>query len=391
MTLRAAIVVPFAMIAIAAAPVHRVTLHEGLEAYRNNHIAQAEPALRAVAADPAASAADRAEALRALGRIDWLVRGHIDAIAAALEQTSAGDERCATATLALRIYREAGEPATPLGAAEAARAQCQSDHADAMRAQLARTHLALAASNSADCTVQLAAAAAELAGIDEAARSAPEIAATSFSLALAERDANSAFTAWRGYFWLADADAPQAMGQYAGHVRAIFAAGLAPNADDSDVIALINMLIQAGFTDDARMLAEQTAVATRAQNNPDWRHADAYFAFERAVRASTLRANREMAAGGHAIWYEGEIRSAMGRLMQNASLSGDPKTALANAYGIYGSLGETSGYPSMHGGHLVQDEHLDVAQYGHHAQLRFIVIDNMVSNGFEVLALGRVG
>lgn len=383
MTPRAVIVLPFAMIAIAAAPVHPATLQEALDAYRNNHIAQAEPGLRAVATDPAASVADRAEALRTLGRIDWLVRGHTGAIAAALEQTPTGDERCTTATLALRIYREAGEPTTPLAAAEAARAQCQSDHGDAMHTQLARTHLALAAGNPAVRTAQLAAAASELAGIDETARSAPEIAATSFSLALAERDPASAFTAWRGYFWLTNTDAPQAMSKYAGHAHAIFAAGLAPNAADSDLIALINMLIQAGFTEDARLLAEQTAIATRARDNLDWRHADAYFTFEHAVRASTLRANREMAAGGHAAWYEGEIRSAMGQLMQSAGLSGDPKIALASAYGIYGSLGETSGYPSMHGGHLVQDEHLDVAQYGHHAQLRFIVIDNMVSNGFE--------
>jgi hypothetical protein len=383
MTLRTCVVVCFAMLGLAVAPAGAASLQDGLDAYHDNHIAEAEAALSAVVADPAASGEDRAEALRTLGRITWLARGSTDAIAAALAQTPAGAQGCETAVLALRLYREAGAPASALGAAEALRAQCPADEAEAMHTQLARTHLALAAADAGARAAQLAAAAAELAAIDQAGRSAPEIAAAAFSLALAQRDAAAALAAWRAYFWLTDADAPQAMQRYAGRVRAVFAAGLAPGGADSDVIALVTMLIRAGFVEDAQLLATQTGVAARAGDNADWRNADAYFAFDRGVRASTLRANREMAQGGHAAWYQDEIKAAMGQLMQAAGLSGDPTTALAEAYGFYGTLGETSGYPSLHAGHLVRDETLNVEQYGRRGQLRFIVIDNMIANGFE--------
>jgi hypothetical protein len=52
-------------------------------------------------------------------------------------------------------------------------------------------------------------------------------------------------------------------------------------------------------------------------------------------------------------------------------------------FGIYGSLGDTGGYPSLHGGHFVQEEQIAVSQYGRSGEMRFIVIDNMVANGFE--------
>ncbi len=107
------------------------------------------------------------------------------------------------------------------------------------------------------------------------------------------------------------------------------------------------------------------------------------FAFDAAVRADTLRANREMMGGGRAPWYGDAIRADMGALMRSTGLSGDPRTLLAENFGLYGSLGETSGYPSLHGGHLAEDRHLSVDEYGHHGELRFIVIDNMLANGYE--------
>jgi hypothetical protein len=69
--------------------------------------------------------------------------------------------------------------------------------------------------------------------------------------------------------------------------------------------------------------------------------------------------------------------------MREAALTGDPASAIGQTFGLYGSLGETSGYPSLHAGHLVQDERIAVAQYGRTDTLRFVVIDNMISNGFE--------
>jgi hypothetical protein len=57
--------------------------------------------------------------------------------------------------------------------------------------------------------------------------------------------------------------------------------------------------------------------------------------------------------------------------------------ALGDRYGTYINLGETAGYFDLHMGHVVDDEKRTVDQYGDTAQVRFIVLDSMVSNGFE--------
>src|SRR5690606_4627061 len=134
-------------------------------------------------------------------------------------------------------------------------------------------------------------------------------------------------------------------------VQALFAAGLAPGANDAARARLVDLLIRAGFADDARTLA-----GAMRDDDPVWRGARAYFTFHAAVRDATLRANREMAQGGRAPWYEAAIRAAMAALMQAAGLGGDPQIAMREAYGLYGTLGETSGYPSLHGGHVARDE-----------------------------------
>lgn len=371
---------------IAFAPAaDAATLAEALTAYRNNQIADAERQLADVATDPAASAEDRAGALRELGRIDGLVRGETDAIAAAMAQTPSGEEACATAAVALRAYRDAGEPATPLAYAQSASATCTPSAAETLRIQRARTHLALAAADNSVRTQNLAAASEQLSGIAPIARGAPDVAATRFSLAIAQRDAGAALSAWRDYYWLTDADAPQALGTYAGRTQAIFTAGLAPNASDASILTLIELLNRAGFTADARQYAADTNIAPRAADDLAWRRAASFFAFDSAVRAASLRANREIAGGGGATWYGGEIQAAMGQLLQANDLSpGDnPAPLLAEHFGIYGTLGETSGYPSLHGGHLVQEERIAVSQYGRSGEVRFVVIDRMLSNGYE--------
>src|SRR5262249_12156618 len=152
---------------------------------------------------------------------------------------------------------------------------------------------------------------------------------------------------------------------------------------NADVLALIEMLNRAGWATDSKQFADETGIAQRAADDPVWRKAAAYFTFDAAVRAETLRANREMAAGGHAAWYGDAIRTDLGALMQPVGLNRDPRTVRAENFALYGSLGETSGYPSLHGGHLEEDRHIAVDQYGHHAELRFIVIDNMLANGYE--------
>jgi hypothetical protein len=370
--------------ALFSGPASAVTLAEALSAYRNNQVADAERMLGEVAADPAASDFDRATARRKLTRIDWMAHGETDAATRALAETPPGEGFCAVMTGALSVFREAENGGAIIEQAESVGPQCRASDLETLRIERARIHIALAAVASGDERARhLAQAAENLNAIDAVAAATPQVALPHFSLALAQRDAAAAFAAWRTYYWLTDADAPQALGMYAGRVEQIFANGLRPGAADSDVITLVAMLARAGFTDDAQVLAEQTGIANRAGENGEWRPVAAYFALNDAIREATLRANREIINGGRASWYEREIIAASTRAMEAMGLSGDPRVALAEAFGVYGTVGETSGYPSMHGGHLVQDERLQVEQYGRSGEVRFIVIDNVLANGYE--------
>ena len=56
---------------------------------------------------------------------------------------------------------------------------------------------------------------------------------------------------------------------------------------------------------------------------------------------------------------------------------------IASCFGAYISIGTTAGYFDLHMGHFVSDEARTVEQYGRRADLRLIVLDNMISNGFQ--------
>ncbi|HYD74278.1 MAG TPA: hypothetical protein VEF55_14160 [Candidatus Binatia bacterium] len=377
----ATIVLFFASFSGAA---HAVTLAEALSAYRNNQVAEAEHMLGEVAADPVASETDRAAARRKLARIDWMARGQTDAAARALAETPPGEGYCGVMTGALSVFREAGDGGAVIEQADAVGPECSASDLETLRIERARIHMTLAAAASPDQRARhLARASEQLNAIDPVAATTPEVALPRFSLALAQRDAAAAFAGWRTYYWLTDSDAPQALSLYAGRVEQIFANGLRTDAADADVVALIAMLTRAGFADDAQLIAEETGVGARAGDSVEWRRVAAYFALNSAIREATLRANREIINGGRAAWYQGEIIDASTRAMEAMGLSGDPRIALADAFGVYGTVGETSGYPSMHGGHLVQDERLHVEQYGRGGEVRFIVIDNVLANGYE--------
>ena len=56
---------------------------------------------------------------------------------------------------------------------------------------------------------------------------------------------------------------------------------------------------------------------------------------------------------------------------------------LGEKFGTDVNIGETGSVSDMHAGHRVVDEQRDVEQYGHHARVRFVQLDTMISNGFE--------
>lgn len=379
MVVRTALVAGLALFVVSASA-QAASLDDGLNAYRDNHVAEAERTFTAIAGDAHASADDRAGAQRELGRIAWLARGDARPIASALVQAPSS-QACETATLAARIFREAGNASAMVAQAAQKLPDCQGPLANDLRVELARDQLAIATTSQREQALR--AAAEYLSGVRGAGARSPDASGARFSLAIMQRDPNAALAAWRDYFWLTDSDAPQAMTSYRGHAQAVFAAGLASNATVADRVALLSMIARAGFIDDARRLAAETNIAPAAAHDPAWRRLDALFRFDASVRAMTLAVNRRLMAGQHVTTYTRDILAAQTRLMRDAGLSGDPDRALLETYGFYGTIGETGGFPSLHAGYVVQDDRAHVEQYGRSGDLRFIAIDHMLANGYQ--------
>jgi hypothetical protein len=56
---------------------------------------------------------------------------------------------------------------------------------------------------------------------------------------------------------------------------------------------------------------------------------------------------------------------------------------VTDAFNFGSTFGFTSGYPSVHLGHVVENETRKVSQYGKTAELNFRVYDQMIANGFQ--------
>lgn len=69
------------------------------------------------------------------------------------------------------------------------------------------------------------------------------------------------------------------------------------------------------------------------------------------------------------------------RAFERAVKKAIPKDA-ERRFGVVYTMGETENVPGMHYGHRVLDEQRAVEQYGRTGRLRFILLDNMIANGF---------
>lgn len=377
--------------ALCATVANAATFQDGLSAYTANRVADAETIYAAVIADPNASAGDRTESARELGRIAWLIdRDEPRALRWLETALTNGDRPCLTGALWLRVQREANRAADAFAAQDRFLALChnEADDADLVRLQAARAGLEVAAGQTGEArTATLTRVAADLAALDAATRVGLAANQLVLGLGLSQGDPEAALGGWRAYLWLAgERDAPLALEAWQGRVSGLFRSALKPDAAAADQAALVELLMRTGFADEARRLAADARLAERAVDDPAWRRAAAYLRLRDQIDAAGLAENRKLARGGARDGrdYTRALKNALKAAAEAAGVSSDP-TALATAFGIYGTDpgGETSGYPSWHAGHLVQDERRSVDQYGRHGEVRFVVIDNMISNGFE--------
>ncbi|HYD46224.1 MAG TPA: hypothetical protein VEA79_13245, partial [Phenylobacterium sp.] len=335
-----------------AASAQAASINDALAAYRQTRVGDAETAFRAVYADPAASAKDRATAARELARIAWLVDGDSAAAKARLAEAEAvGDDLCDTGEMRARVLRESGERPAAVSEGRRLAGACEEPlEADEVRQQVLQALVEQAGAARGDERDRLLAEAErEIAGFSPDGRAGLELNREALTVAVMRRDADRLGEAWRGYFWLADRKAPQALGDYEARIDRLFADGLRPGASAGEQLALADLLIRAGFFEAARQLAADAELATRSGGDPRWARAQAYFRFRDEIGARTLTMNRQMARGTRpAKTYYDDLVLKLLRELTGETRPEAIKAAAARDFGLYGTVGETGGYPSLH-------------------------------------------
>lgn len=361
-------------------PVYAASLPEALEAYRSNKVAEAERLFGEILADKAASASDRAAAARELARIKWLIDGKADAgLKYVQAAASIGDKPCATGLLEARILREAGRLKRGIARSPGLIATCDDpSQADEIRLQTISMHMDVATATGSRDDLDRAAALIDKLAADVAAGPVGSRARLQYAL-LAGR-AEDALRGWRDYFWLSEVDAPPIFAS--GSVAAAFSAALKQGAGDDEKLALASILIRVGFAEEARRYMKGSGVS--GSDHPLARRLAIYFEQTDRIRAAALKVNKDLARGRRDEKMLAKVTDeATDALFVATGASGNPVQALIDHYGLFWSVGMTSGYPSLHMGHVVEDRRETVSQYGHAAKVRFLVLDNMVSNGFQ--------
>lgn len=360
------------------------TLNSALRAYRENRVSDAEAILARLIADQATSPGDRAQALLSVARIAGHVDNDLPRALRALDEARAFPEaRCEAAATTARLLNRGGRAADLLRRADALVASCTdpSDRAQVML-QAAEAALDVSAGRQPDVG-SLQRVLGWLDGAGEDARTGLQGSALRLEVALLQRDPATALQAWRSYFWLTDTDMPQGIASPRGSAADLFARGLADGAPAEAGLHLADLLVRAGFARAAERFARASRLGEQALGHPLWARIAAYFEARRELEQALLAVNRRLARGGQAGNVPALHDRVTARLATAAGIAGEPGEVLRTAYGLYGQVGQTDGFPSVHLGHLIESRRRTVEQYGHRAEVGFIVLDNMLANGFQ--------
>lgn len=369
------------------APAAAASFSEAQAAYTRYNVTEAERLYNAVADDAAAPPKDRASARRELARIAWLVDGDQSKAAALLAKSLKQDpDPCPAALLYGRVLNSGNDHAaipSKLAPYSNACAEVEPGVAvEAVRAlYLAGLRLPLKARSK-----PMAEALAAWTALPKLAQERLAGARLRLAIGLAAGNGTEALAGWKDYFWLADTSAPQAFGKSDAEVRATFERGARHDAAPADAMALAALLMRAGFAEELRLFAADRRLAAVGSLTARWKPVEAYLNLEAALKADVLAFNRAFARHGKADQADYEKR--LNGLLKSAAVqldskADDPMPVLNRAYGLWGVVGLSNGVMSLHLGHSVVDERQAVEQHGRHGQVRFIALDNMISNGFS--------
>jgi hypothetical protein len=203
---------------------------------------------------------------------------------------------------------------------------------------------------------------------------------------------DAALLAWRSYYHVAPGyPAPNAIAGAGEELKRILPGWQGAGAESSERIALVKALADTRFFTEAAMVALDPRTNETVRENSRVRQVVAYARAIRKVREVTEEFYRQtILGGGDPDEFEDQVKAqaapvlmAMGIDLQPPPSDDELDALFDEHFGAQIMLGRTAGYNDLHMGHRVIDETRTVQQYGHEAELRFVALDSMVSNGFQ--------
>jgi hypothetical protein len=244
---------------------------------------------------------------------------------------------------------------------------------------------------------QLAFAERELSATIDKVGPTPQPASLLLDAALLANDGPAALRAWRGYYGVTAQSALLAPAAATLAAQLPTWRGIDASAEERRAVGLA-LADSRFFNEAALVLRDPCAHHAVDAGDPRVANVVAYAAALRSLRKETDEYYRNVAlhrakprdleaivdAAGRSLW--GKL-SYQGQYSQQA-LTG----ALSRDFGTVATLGNTSNVFDLHLTHRVVDEERQVSQYGRTATLRFIALDGIVSNGFQMwVSDGRSG
>jgi hypothetical protein len=203
---------------------------------------------------------------------------------------------------------------------------------------------------------------------------------------------------WHSYFLIGTGDTARGVLLNARHALDAILPGR--NLTSVDQRALRDALAGSRFFDAAAvvaMMSHDTATSARSRAEELVQYARFLNGVERATndyyrqvalgRTDTTEWHRQYTRLSTALWPH-LVWPGVSPKFDTRRLASE----LDARFGTYVNFGKTSGYNDLHMGHRVVDERRRVTQYGHSADLRFVALDAMTSDGFQTwLWDGRAG
>ncbi len=205
-------------------------------------------------------------------------------------------------------------------------------------------------------------------------------------------DGDAALLGWRSYFHVVPGSPmPNAIAKAGNIIQNILPDWSEAEATVDTRIRLIHALGESRLFAEAELVALDPRADERVRENPRVIELMAYARIVRKLREEVDDFYRLLSLRKtHPSKLDQLLNRAWNELWPDLHEPGS-KTAprgkkltqiLATRFGTDFTVGETGGFYSLHMGHIVIDETRSVTQYGYSGDMRFVSLDNMVSNGF---------